>query len=122
MYIGELLAQRMNLLGYTDTYTLSKDSLVATDIIENILDNKIQYENIDELDIQFISEVLYCSPEYWADEKIRKKDWIIKMDKKNSKTNNVIGKLQQFSIDFHCIRNLIKEINDEINNNRERFK
>ena len=85
MYIGELLKQRMELLGYTNTYSLFKDSLVATDVIEDILDNKIQYENIDELDIQFISEVLYCSPEYWADEKIRKKDWIIKMDKKIQK-------------------------------------
>lgn len=76
MYIGELLKQRMELLGYTNTYSLFKDSLVATDVIEDILDNKIQYKDIDEMDLQFISEALYCSPKYWIDEKIRNKEWI----------------------------------------------
>lgn len=74
MYIGGLLKQRMNLLGYTDIYVLSKESLVATDVIDDILNDKIQYENIDELDIDLISQTLYCKPKYWIDKKVRDKD------------------------------------------------
>ena len=109
MFIGKLLAQRMDLLGYTDTYTLSKDSLVATDIIEDILDNKIQYEDIDKMNLQFLSEALYCKPKYWIDKKVRDKDWILNMNNDNTKTNVVIGRLQQFNKDFQFLKNISEE-------------
>lgn len=113
MYIGELLKQRMNLLGYTDIYDLSKESLVATDVIEDILNDKIQYENIDELDIDLISQTLYCNSQYWIDKKIRDKDWIIVMNKDKDitsiKANTKIGELQQFSKDFKFLKDIEEE-------------
>ncbi len=117
MYIGGLLKQRMNLLGYTDIYDLSKDSLVATDVIEDILDDKMQYEDIDKLNIQFISEALYCETKYWIDKKVRDKDWIIAMNKNKDitsiKANIKIGELQQFSKDFQFLKNIAEDCEGE---------
>lgn len=112
-YIGDLLKQRMKALGI-EIDKLSNDSLVDKKIIEDLLINKISYEEIDQLDIDFIAQCLYCTSEYFIDEKVREKDIVyasIKQGHNHIEENLVKGKIQQMGADFEFIRCIAEKNN-----------
>lgn len=114
MYIGEILKKRMQDLDI-DISTLSDESLVDEEQIIDILDNKLSANEIDEFDLDLISQVLYCKPEYFLNESVREKDILnASMNRGISDpyVNLVKGKLQQFGNDFSFLRR-IKESTSE---------
>lgn len=113
MYIGEILKDRMNNLGI-DIMKLSDEALIDKEQIQDILDNNVMVSEIDEFDLELISQVLYCKPDYFFNQKIREKDILnASMNRgiSDSHVNIVKGKLQQFAIDFNFLRNIENEIN-----------
>jgi transcriptional regulator with XRE-family HTH domain len=108
MNVGGILKKRMKALGINSA-NLAEQSLVNESIINDIINNKISIDQIDELDLEFISQILYCSPNYFANEEVRKKDIInsaLNRGVSDKKSNNVKGKLQQFANDFAFLRSL----------------
>ncbi|PSL96324.1 hypothetical protein C6C12_19180, partial [Clostridium botulinum] len=102
---GVLLKERMECLNVS-VNKLSDLSLVEEDIITNIIEQNLSVEDIDEMDLDFISQALYCTPEYFYDSKIREKDVInhcLNRGENNVRANLVKVKLQQFANDFEFL-------------------
>jgi hypothetical protein len=107
-YIGELLINRMNSLGLS-VEVLSDKSFVDKELLINILNNRVSFDEIAYWDIDFISQCLYCSPEFFINEEERKRDVIYSTGQNNHKVATVMGKLQQFTNDFEFIQSLAIE-------------
>lgn len=109
MFIGTILQERMNSLN-KDTDSLSKDSFVDSDLIKKITNNIIGIEDIDSYDLELISDVLFCSPEYFTDEKIRRSDLINSSYNRGTdtfKTAIAKGQIQNFARDFLFVDKII---------------
>lgn len=112
MYIGEVLKERMECFNIS-TEHLSKVSLVDYDVIEKMLNNEVSVSDIDEISLSFISQSLYCEPDYFIDPSIRNSDVIhssLNRGDSTSKSNEIKGILQMFCDDL----SFLMEIKDEI--------
>lgn len=108
MLIGEILEERMKCLGI-NIDELSEKSLIDKEVLIEIINNE---RTIDELELDFISQVLYCTQDYFKDSDIRKKDVLnCALNRGNSdvKSNIVKVKLQQFASDFEFLMTIYKE-------------
>lgn len=112
MYIGEILKSRMKALDI-DVNMLADKSLVDTDLIEDILNDKLSLEEIDEFDLELIAKSLYCDINYFVDEEYRKKDLIhssMNRGCNDIKSNTVKGQLQVVANDFIFLKQIMSEI------------
>lgn len=90
VYIGELLRDRMTSLGLSID-ELSFKSFVDKEIIIKILNNNISFNEIEYWDIDFISQCVYCTPEFFTNEDVRKRDIIYSTGQKHPKVATVMA-------------------------------
>lgn len=112
MYIGEIMQERMQALNISAEH-LAEESLTDIELIDDILNNNKTLEDIEEFDIEFISDVLYCSPEYFIDKEIRDKDILyssLNRGVKDTKSNITKAKLQKFANDFSFLMEIVDEV------------
>lgn len=112
MYIGGVLKERMDCFNIS-TEHLSEISLVKLEEIEGILNDEISLGDIDEISLNFISQSLYCAPDYFINSDIRESDVIhssLNRGDATAKSNEIKGKLQMFCDDL----SFLMEIKDEI--------
>ena len=76
IYIGEVLKNRMDMLSI-NINELADRTFLDNSEIDKILNDSVTVDNIDEYDLTMISNVLHCTPEYFMDESIRKKDFLV---------------------------------------------
>ena len=111
MFIGEIVANRMKLLGLT-TKVLSDETFIDEKLIKSLVNNKISINEMDFMDLEFISEALYCDVEYFLDEKKMEKDVLnssLNRGTDSVKSNIVKVKLQSIMNDFDFISNIYRE-------------
>ncbi|PWX62864.1 hypothetical protein CYK82_13840 [Clostridium perfringens] len=111
MYIGHVLKQRMDYFKISKE-KLSEEALVDIDELNMILNDNITYDNIDELTLEFISQILYCKPEYFINNSIRNKDLINACYNRGNSTprsNKIKGILQSFTEDLSFLCELQSE-------------
>ena len=65
-YIGSELQDRMDLLGI-EVSTLSEMTFMDEEVIDDIINNKLAYEDIDEFDLSLICNALHCDARYLVD-------------------------------------------------------
>lgn len=102
MCIGDVLQERMDYFKISKE-RLSEEALVDMEELSMILSNDISYDEIDEITLEFISQVLYCKPQYFIDKVIRSKDLVnacYNRGKSTPKSNKVKGILQSFAEDL----------------------
>lgn len=112
MYIGNILKERMDMFKMSID-KLSEESLVDKEVLEDILNNKLSLKEIDEFDLDFISQVLYCTTEYFSDDKVRENDLVYTSYKKgnrNLKCLSTMGKIIRLAEDFEFINGLYKQV------------
>lgn len=110
-YIGSELQDRMNLLGI-DISTLSNIAFLDEDVIRDITNNKIAFEEIDEFDLSLICSALHCDTQYFVNDEVRKKDLLISTmnrGKDTVKSKNVKAKIQDFMNDYVFIHSVFSE-------------
>lgn len=110
-YIGDELRNRMDLLSI-DVSALSEMTFIDEDVINDIIDNKLAYEEIDEFDLSLICNALHCDTRYFIDDKIRNNDLLIStmnrgMDTVKSKM--VKAKIQDFLNDYAFVNDILME-------------
>lgn len=111
MYIGHVLKQRMDYFKISKE-KLSEEALVDIDELNMILNDNITYDNIDELTLEFISQILYCKPEYFINNSIRNKDLInacYNRENSTPRSNKIKGLLQSFTEDLSFLCELQSE-------------
>jgi len=116
MYIGGVLKERMSCFDMAE-HQLCEEALIEADELQAILNDKLSFDAIDEVTISFISQVLYCNPEYFIDQQIRNNDIVnssLNRGASTSKSNEIKGMLQRFSDDFSFLRQLKKELEGEV--------
>ncbi|WP_160676752.1 hypothetical protein [Clostridium sp. C8-1-8] len=102
MGIGALLRERMDYFKISEE-KLSDEALVDMDELNSILNNDVSYSEIDEITLEFISNVVYCKPEYFIDEAVRKRDIVnacYNRGDSTPKSNKIKGILQSFTEDL----------------------
>lgn len=111
-YIGRELQDRMNLLGI-DVSTLSEMTFIDRDVIEDILNGNLAYEDIDEFDMALICNALHCDEFYFVDRRTRENDLLISTmnrGKDSIKSRIVKAKIQDFMNDYAFVNEvLLKE-------------
>lgn len=111
IFIGAELKKRMNKLGY-NVSKLSEESLIDEEIIRKLIRNEIGVENIDDIDLKFLCQTLYCSKEYFTDDEARNKDILNASSGEgigDIKVNLIKVKLQRFAEDFDFLRKIKME-------------
>lgn len=110
-YIGSELQDRMDLLGI-DVSALSEMAFMDEDIINDIIEDKISYEDVDEFDMSLICSALHCDPHYFIDSEIRNKDLLVSTmnrGKDTVKSKKVKAKIQDFMNDFAFVNEILLE-------------
>lgn len=110
-YIGNEMQDRMNLLGI-DVSTLSDMTFMDEDALNQILNNRLAYENVDEFDLSLICNALHCDSRYFVDDEVRNKDLLIStLNRGNDsvKSKNVKAKIQDFINDYVFINDILLE-------------
>ncbi|WP_130055580.1 hypothetical protein [Bacillus thuringiensis] len=113
MKIGSILKERMACFNITEE-RLCEEALIELEELQPILNNKVSYSDIDEVSLSFISQVLYCSPEYFLNQQLRDKDLVscsLNRGASTPKSNEVKGVLQMFSEDFSFLMELKEDLN-----------
>ncbi len=115
MKIGKLLKDRMNLL------EISLDDLVNmtyidSDLLEQLYNNELDFEELDEYDKEILANSLFCSKNYFIDENERKYDIVMcslnRGKEQDSKAIMTKCKIQKYVNDFLFVKGLRKELND----------
>lgn len=112
VYIGGMVKARMEALGVSVS-VLAEKTFMEESQINKILNNEVSFDQIDEADLDFISQVLYCKPDYFIDETAQRKDILSSSMNRGCsdvKSNIVKGKLQQFAEDYVFLWDLMNEI------------
>ncbi|KMK77959.1 hypothetical protein [Alkalihalobacillus pseudalcaliphilus] len=112
MTIGNILKERMDCFNISEE-ALCEEALIESEELQAILSNEVSYSEIDEVTLSFISQVLYCSPEYFADKQLRDKDLVrcsLNRGASTPKSNEVKGILQMFSEDFSFLIELKEDL------------
>lgn len=110
-YIGSELQDRMNLLGI-DISALSEITFMDEEMISDIIENRIFYEDVDEFDMSLICSALHCAPQYFIDSEIKNKDLLISTmnrGKDSGKSTDVKAKIQDFMNDFAFVNEVLLE-------------
>lgn len=110
-YIGSELRDRMNLLGI-GVSTLSEMTFMDEDTINDVIEDKLAYEDIDEFDMSLICSALHCNAHYFIDGEVRKKDLLVSTmnrGKDSVKSKNVKAKIQDFMNDFAFVNEILLE-------------
>lgn len=110
-YIGSELQDRMNLLGI-DVSTLSEMTFMDEEIIHDIMNNKLAFEDIDEFDLSLICNALHCDTLYFVDGEVRNKDLLVSTmnrGKDSVKSKNVKAKIQDFMSDYAFVNEVLME-------------
>lgn len=110
-YIGSELLDRMNLLGI-DVSTLSEMAFMDEEVIADIINDKISFEEIDEFDLSLICSTLHCEPKYFVDGEVRNEDLVISTmnrGKDSIKSKNVKAKIQDFMNDYAFVNEVLAE-------------
>ncbi|GAE26880.1 hypothetical protein JCM9140_2985 [Halalkalibacter wakoensis JCM 9140] len=116
MYIGDVLKERMDCFNMSGD-ELCEEALIDADDLKSILNNEVSYDKIDELTISFISQVLYCKPEYFISEQYRDNDLVkscLNRGSSTPKSNEVKGILQGFSEDLSFLMELKRDLEEGI--------
>lgn len=112
MFIGDILDKRMKALNIS-IEALADDTFLDENYIQEIIEDKVSLEEIDPIDIEFISRVLFCKHDYFTSEDVRNRDIIhASMNRgiNESSTNVVKGKLQRFANDFVFLKSVLAEV------------
>ena len=110
-YIGSELQDRMILLGI-NVSALSEMTFMDEDAINDIISDKLSYEEIDEFDMSLICSALHCDAHYFIDGEVRNKDLLISTmnrGKDSVKSKNVKAKIQDFVNDFAFVNEILLE-------------
>lgn len=110
-YIGSELQDRMNMLGISVS-TLSDMTFVDEEIINDIINNKSAFEEIDESDFSLICSALHCDARYFVDGEVRNRDLLISTmnrGKDSVKSKIVKAKIQDFMNDFAFVNEVLLE-------------
>jgi hypothetical protein len=110
-YIGSELQDRMNLLGI-DVPALSKMTFMDEEVINDIINNKSAYEDIDEFDMSLICSALHCDALYFVNDEVRNKDLLVSTmnrGKDSIKSKNVKAKIQDFMNDYAFVNEVLLE-------------
>lgn len=102
MGIGDILRERMDYFNISKEQ-LGEEALVDMEELNIILNNDVAFNEIDEITLEFISQILYCKPEYFIDKSIRNKDMVnacYNRGNSTPKSNKVKGILQNFTEDL----------------------
>ncbi|WP_195954473.1 hypothetical protein [Clostridium tertium] len=102
MGIGDILKERMDYFKISKE-KLSEEALVDIEELDMILSNDITFNEIDAITLEFISQIVYCKPEYFIDKSIRDKDMVnacYNRGNSTPKSNKVKGILQSFTEDL----------------------
>lgn len=108
MYIGDVLKQRIDALGL-NLDILSENTFIDESFLSKILCNEIKICDIENVDLDIISQALYCTPEYFYSEEARKKDIVnaaLNRGFSDVRSNMVKAKLQSFADDFFYLGEL----------------
>lgn len=109
--IGSELQARMDLLGI-DVSALSEITFVDEEIISDMIENRISFEDVDEFDMSLICSVLHCDAQYFIDNEVKNKDLLISTmnrGKDSVKSNDVKAKIQDFMNDFAFVNEVLLE-------------
>lgn len=110
-YIGNELQDRMSLLGI-DISALSEMTFMDEEVIDNIINNKTAYEDIDEFDLSLICNALHCDTLYFVDGEVKNKDLLISTmnrGRDSVKSKNVKAKIQDFMNDYAFVNEVLLE-------------
>lgn len=110
-YIGSELQDRMDLLGI-DVSALSEMAFMDEDVINDIIEDRISYEDVDEFDMSLICSALHCDSHYFIDSEIRNKDLLVSTmnrGKDTVKSKKVKAKIQDFMNDFAFVNEILLE-------------
>ena len=110
-YIGSVMQDRMNMLGISVS-ALSDMTFMNEEIINDIIDNKSAYEEIDEFDFSLICSALHCDTQYFVDGEARNRDLLISTmnwGKDSVKSRYVKAKIQDFMNDFVFVNEVLLE-------------
>ena len=110
-YIGSELQDRMNLLGISIS-TLSEMAFIDEEVISDIINDEVAYEEIDEFDLALICSALHCDPKYFIDSEVRNCDLLISTTnrgKDSVKSKNVKAKIQDFMNDYAFVNEVLLE-------------
>lgn len=108
MVIGEILKDRMKCFNISEE-VLCEEALIEFEELQAILKNEVSYNEIDEITLSFVSQVLYCTPEYFLKQEVKEKDLVNSCFNRGAstpKSNEVKGMLQLFSEDFSFLMEL----------------
>lgn len=109
IFIGNELQKRMTILGLNVKELADKTFSDAKDI-QAIIDNKAEFNSIDKFDLALICSVLHCTPEFFTDETVRKRDLLentVDGGKENKESIRVKAKLQDLINDFNFLNEII---------------
>ncbi|EOU1743909.1 hypothetical protein [Clostridium perfringens] len=112
MFIGKMVLERMNALGM-NAKEVSDNTLIDECVINEILEDKLSISEMDILDVEFLAESLYCTPEYFLDENIRKKDVLnssLNRGRNSIKSNIIKAKIQVVMEDFGFMNDIYSSI------------
>ncbi|MTI49720.1 MAG: hypothetical protein FH761_17960 [Firmicutes bacterium] len=114
MFIGATLKSRMDTLGIT-VEKLADEAILDIEFVQKIMNDKVSIHEIDEMDLEFISDVLYCKPEYFYDQSSKEKDLIYSAMNRgidDTKSSKVKGNIQNFTKDFIFLKNIMSELEE----------
>lgn len=110
MKIGKILKERIELLGIS-LNELSSLTFIDIEILKNLHNNKLDYDNLEEYDKSLLCDALYCSEEYFFDECERERDLIGASMNRGSKQDKVAietkCKIYKFIKDYTFIDEII---------------
>lgn len=116
MVIGNIIKERMKSLGITQKELLER-SFVDEDILNGLISDCISVSEVDIDDIDFISQVLYCTPEYFTEKKVRDNDVLTSSLNRGDigiKSNNVKVKIQSIMEDFEFMNSIYEKIENGV--------
>lgn len=113
LFIGKEVQERMISLGLS-AEKLADEAFMDLGDIQAIINNEVDYESIDEFDMELMCNVLHCKPEYFTDNSVKEKDLLVaSMNRGNDdlKSMNVKAKIQDFVNDFLFVNEVLAETN-----------
>lgn len=117
MYIGNVLKQRMKDLKITKDQ-LIEESFVDDEVVEGLLDDTLSISDVEIDDIEFIAEVLYCTPEYFTSDEKRHEDILsscLNRGKNSLKSNYVKVRIQSIMEDFEFMNDIYEKVESGVN-------
>lgn len=110
-YIGSEIQDRMDLLGI-DVPALSEMTFMGEEVIDDIINNKLAYEDIEEFDLSLICSALHCNARYFVDDEVRNEDLLVSTmnrGKDSVKSKNVKAKIQDYMNDYAFVNEVLLE-------------